>query len=54
MCDPYHDATELGAPNIHLHPGMRTRKERSVLVHELVHVEHDEQPTPDTAWGTRR
>lgn len=33
---------------------MSTREERSsVLAHELVHVEHDDHPTLDHAWGSR-
>ncbi|WP_237196938.1 ImmA/IrrE family metallo-endopeptidase [Rothia nasimurium] len=43
-----------GAPTIHLRPGLTTREERSVLAHELVHVEHDDQPTADHAWSARR
>lgn len=43
-----------GVPTVLLRPGMSEREERSVLAHELVHVEHDDQPTADHAWGARR
>lgn len=43
-----------GVPTVYIRPGLTAREERSVLAHELVHVEHDDQPTTDHAWSARR
>lgn len=43
-----------GAPIILLKPGMSARIERCVLAHEIVHAEHDDQPTYDLVWHAKR
>lgn len=43
-----------GLPTILLKPGMSARIERCVLAHEIVHAEHDDQPTPDSVWHAKR
>lgn len=68
--DPWSHADALGIPvryrpglaweglwhhgTILLRPGLTRRVERSVLAHEIVHAEHDDQPTTDTVTHTRQ
>lgn len=43
-----------GTPFIMLKPGMSARVERCVLAHEIIHAEHDDQPTCDPVWNVKR